>query len=458
MRYTEFRLVEGYKEVTQKFAQEADPEAVKQMIAKYRDLVNRNQVQGNERNIDWWGKQGWDRFSRFVDAKSQQQSQTQQKRRKNVGRSHNLAENDKWLIVIPLDKDASCFHGKGTSWCTTKPQNDYFHHYFIKKQVTLIYFLQKQTGKKWAIGAKENGDHDYFDINDNLLEPEQFSSQTGINPEKYINMAIGSGTDASKKVKKSRSEIKAQVDKMFQLLDQFTKGPSGVRDPELENYIAKYGRQEHPQSNDYAKEIYFVHLLKKPVELDARMQKVFSSMWEDAVEDDAFFENEEELIKNVTNLSDKNKLTILFSRESSADANDLFGKDIPDEIQEKLLDNDISLYVLETDIPLKDRHTNRLLQTVLTQPFMPSLEARNKEFTKQLLNRADNDKIVDNLQDAVKRVLDNMKDLFVDVQSMKAFEYFSYTLDSLKKIAEQIDYDPEPILGWAVQTYDIDYF
>jgi hypothetical protein len=51
-----------------------------------------------------------------------------------------------------------------------------------------------------------------------------------------------------------------------------------------------------------------------------------------------------------------------------------------------------------------------------------------------------------------------MKDLFVDVQSMKAFEYFSYTLDSLEKIAEQIDYDPEPILDLAVQTYDIDYF
>jgi len=158
MRYTELKLVEGYKEVTQKFAQEAEAEQVKKAIDQYRELVNRNQVQGNERNIDWWGKQGWERFRTFVNAKSQQQSITQQKKRKNTGRSHTLAENDRWLIVVPLDKDASCFHGKGTDWCTTKPDHDYFHVYFLNSSATLIYFLQKQTGAKWAASVHPDGE------------------------------------------------------------------------------------------------------------------------------------------------------------------------------------------------------------------------------------------------------------------------------------------------------------
>jgi hypothetical protein len=59
MKYIEFRLAEGYKEVTQKFSQEVELSQVQDIITKYKDLVNRNQVQGNERNIDWWGKQGW---------------------------------------------------------------------------------------------------------------------------------------------------------------------------------------------------------------------------------------------------------------------------------------------------------------------------------------------------------------------------------------------------------------
>ena len=82
MRFIEFNITEGYKEVTSKFNQEANPNDVANLIAKYRDLVNRNQVQGNERNIDWWGKQGWESFRKYVDAKSQQTSQTQQKKRK----------------------------------------------------------------------------------------------------------------------------------------------------------------------------------------------------------------------------------------------------------------------------------------------------------------------------------------------------------------------------------------
>lgn len=239
MRYQEFKLVEGYREVEQKFAQTADPGEVKKFIDAYRELVNRNQVQGNERNIDWWGKQGWGNFVKFVRAKNQQQSQTQQKRRKQEGNSHTIDETPDWLIVVPLDKEASCFHGKDTDWCTTKPQHDYFEKYFRDRSVTLIYFLQKKTGNKWAMAVYEDGEAEYFDKNDASLKQEQFDAQTGLNSEQYRNQAITFGSPVQKKADDARSDMKAEVRELEDRMNQFLSGRGGLdgRDLEIETLL-----------------------------------------------------------------------------------------------------------------------------------------------------------------------------------------------------------------------------
>lgn len=242
MRYFQFKIVEGYKEVADKFSQEADPSLVQDTISKYKDLVNRNQVQGNERNIDWWSKQGWQQFQKFVNAKSQQPSQNQQKKRKNTGKSHTLAETDQWLIVIPLDKDASCFHGKGTDWCTTKPEHDYFEKYFRDNSVTLIYFLQKQTGNKWAIAVYNDGSEDYFDIRDNEIGNGDFADQTGIPLDtvmKYVNMVSNKNTDVSKKANNARSEMKTDLKKLESMINELKISKNEERSPEIETLLFK---------------------------------------------------------------------------------------------------------------------------------------------------------------------------------------------------------------------------
>ena len=58
MRYNEFKLTEGYKEVQQKFSQEADPTKVATAFDVFKKLVSANRISGQERNIDWWGNQG----------------------------------------------------------------------------------------------------------------------------------------------------------------------------------------------------------------------------------------------------------------------------------------------------------------------------------------------------------------------------------------------------------------
>ncbi len=303
MRFIEFGLFEGYKEVTQKFSQDNDPAAVKDVITTYRDLVNRNQVQGNERNIDWWGKQGWGQFEKFVTAKSQQSSQNQQKKRSKTGKSYNLAETNEWLVVIPLDKDASCFHGKGTDWCTTKPAHDYFEQYFRDNSITLIYFLHKQTGKKWAAAVHLDTDHiEWFDINDREINIRTFSSQSGISVEtaqKYIDMVLDKSSDASKKAGSAREIMVKDLQTLEQLLDDFQDAGGGKRSVEIETLLLKTKHKELL--------LKYIRLLSKgPIEFDQNMQTLIATQ--------AGFG-----LKKIANLTEK---TVRIALKNSPDALD----------------------------------------------------------------------------------------------------------------------------------------
>lgn len=184
-------IIEGYKEASTEFATNANLNIVQSTIEKYKQLVNKNQVTGNERNIDWWRKQGWNAFSKFVNDKSQVPTRTQIKRNQVVGKSITLMENNEWLIVIPIDKNASCFHGRNTDWCTAKTHIPDFEHHFYEWDYTLIYCLNKQTKHKWAILIKRE-DTNWYEIynqKDNIISGSTFKLETGLDVNNIINIA-----------------------------------------------------------------------------------------------------------------------------------------------------------------------------------------------------------------------------------------------------------------------------
>jgi hypothetical protein len=180
MRFREI-IKEGYKEVKIKFLQDANSEEIADYFDKFRDLVNRNQASGNEKNIDWWGKQGWQKFKNFVDSKSSKKTKTQMKRSKIKGDFHVIRDDDDWLIIIPLNKDASCYFGKNTRWCVTKRSEAHFEEYFFESKIVLIYFLNKKTSQKWAMTDHLNKDKaEYFDVDDTQISEDKFLDQTGL--------------------------------------------------------------------------------------------------------------------------------------------------------------------------------------------------------------------------------------------------------------------------------------
>jgi hypothetical protein len=245
-------ILEGYKEVTTKFSEDNDPQEVATVIEKYKELVNRNQFQGQERNIDWWGKQGYDKFKEAVRVKSLQKSMTQIKRSKNKGRSITLEENDKWLIVVPLDKDASCFHGKDTEWCTTKPFQSVFEDYFYVDGITVIYFILKTNLNKWAISVDTNRQiNEYFDKNDNKIDQHLFDKQTGLSSDTFIQRVTK--PDVVNILNKSRGIYKALSEKAKNLIKNVETGRHNYELEEIlfklksyliGEYFAKVGKSE----------------------------------------------------------------------------------------------------------------------------------------------------------------------------------------------------------------------
>lgn len=196
MRYHEL-ITEGYKEATADFSQAADPGEVTKVIDQYKTLVQKNQVSGNERNIDWWRKQGWDKFRKFVEVKIEQPTASAIKRKRVTGKQITLEDSKDWLIVIPLDKASSCFHGKHqgniAAWCTTKENQNHFEKYFYDNNVVLVYCLNKTNGGMWAMAVHKDLDKvELFDASDSPLTADQFKNQTGIDPARLKNLALSS--------------------------------------------------------------------------------------------------------------------------------------------------------------------------------------------------------------------------------------------------------------------------
>jgi hypothetical protein len=221
MRYIEL-LLEDYKTAAKTYEKNGvSPEKVKNVLNQFRKIQPRISDL-NLKNIDWWAKnRDFSQLEEYII--NFEGIPTKSQIGKKTGRSYNITENNEWLIVIPLDKDASCFHGKTTDWCTTKPFRGYYENYFYDKKITLIYCIQKQSGNKWAIAAHKDmlNNTEYFDVNDEPLKKSQFEKQTGLNTDKILSIAFGK--KPQDEVKTSRERYSAALDRIKFLMPEVTK-------------------------------------------------------------------------------------------------------------------------------------------------------------------------------------------------------------------------------------------
>ena len=69
-------------------------------------------------------------------------------------------EDERWVIVRPLTFSASAKYGASTRWCTTyQKEKNYFEKYW--RRGILVYFINKQTGYKFAGYKGIDGDSEF---------------------------------------------------------------------------------------------------------------------------------------------------------------------------------------------------------------------------------------------------------------------------------------------------------
>ncbi|ASV44061.1 hypothetical protein PBI_SCTP2_46 [Salicola phage SCTP-2] len=176
-------LFESYKDAQAKFAQEASEEEVKQYLDTFKQLAKKGTVSGQEKDIGYWIKQGWNLFKEFVDSKSQEKSKSQVKKSKK-SESIIAHDDDKKIVVIPLSKDSSCYYGKNTKWCTAGDEDNEFANYFYLKNIVLFYVFIKKSGKKYAGAYSQEVDKfEFFNEMDKSISQKQFKQFTSIDDD-----------------------------------------------------------------------------------------------------------------------------------------------------------------------------------------------------------------------------------------------------------------------------------
>jgi hypothetical protein len=69
-------------------------------------------------------------------------------------------EDEKWVVVRPLTFSSSAKYGASTRWCTTyQKEKNYFEKYW--RRGILVYFINKQTGYKFAGYKGIDGDSEF---------------------------------------------------------------------------------------------------------------------------------------------------------------------------------------------------------------------------------------------------------------------------------------------------------
>lgn len=252
MRFCEI-ILEDYKTAARKFIEGGSNEIeVKNFLKRFKQIVPKIK-DNNEKNIDWWAKnRNFYQFMEYIRNIESMPSAKQLKKGK-TGRSHNLIENGDWLVVVPLDKDASCFHGRTTDWCTTKPFQNNYENYFYDREITLIYFIKKKTGEKWAIAAHKDNlkESEFFDKNDNPLSQWNFEQQTKFKVNVIFKKAFGEETQS--KVSGAREDYNKAIIRIKELLDTVPDG-KGIHNLELEKLLIYTKSKRYIQ--DYFETVY----------------------------------------------------------------------------------------------------------------------------------------------------------------------------------------------------------
>lgn len=101
----------------------------------------------------------------FIDDPNQATSHNDEIRKIKEG-AEKVYEDNEWIIIIPHTKEASCYYGKGTQWCTAAEKSmNYFDKY--NEEGDLFININKRTQEKYQFHFESES---FMDATDTEIE------------------------------------------------------------------------------------------------------------------------------------------------------------------------------------------------------------------------------------------------------------------------------------------------
>jgi hypothetical protein len=161
-------------------------------------------------------------YASVSDVKSAVASAAPTKRSKeqNIkGEANILLDTDRWLLVHPQNREASCIYGRGTKWCiaSTGAKRHYWNNYLSSN--TFFYFLIDKQGSsvmsRLAIALIKGKPSflAFWDAKDDMASEEDVEEYINQNLEQSeLESLSGSGNSYDKIIQVCRAHCEAQPD------------------------------------------------------------------------------------------------------------------------------------------------------------------------------------------------------------------------------------------------------
>lgn len=171
-----------------------------EVLRDFYTLVEKGIIKNKDINSYLNIEQVYDEVKKHEEVKTSGEIERQHKAGAEV-----VFENDKCIIIRPTTREASCYYGKGTKWCTSGDVYNYFNSYHYEKSVNLYYIIVKGSKDKYAVAVYPSGKKQYFDAMDNSLSASKIqpilkklgigNTKTGASTEDSVDEQITQDVD-----------------------------------------------------------------------------------------------------------------------------------------------------------------------------------------------------------------------------------------------------------------------
>jgi len=252
-------LMEGFKEAKAKFiAAGADPAAVDETIAQFKQLKARHMLGPVEGDIDSFAD--FARLQQVVADAGQRVSGKQKRKETKLQGAVLFKDSPEHHIVVPHTREAAVLYGKGTKWCVSSVDSnthfatyrrDLAKHYMLLNKKKTPYDHATNQGDpyyKIAVTIYPDGRLTFHDARDTTMDAAKFQEVTGLDAKMFKAWDWKEMPNLEKWKVAKKSGVK--FSEFLNAVDPEAWDELGVQVQQLKSNWIETQKKENPQATD----------------------------------------------------------------------------------------------------------------------------------------------------------------------------------------------------------------